>query len=227
MGCLPQFGLINGVLVCAWDPNQQTLGHQSGVHDLNCYATGPAPTYYLDRVHVGKSGIHCLLILCWQSHPSARIFSQLELSPPKMAVASDRGDVNGYSWTGSAAKVLAVEGGDWSGVGLGYHLKKWSWNTTYSNPSLWPTSDNSSEALFLFPSIATVTGPAPQKLRQGVDFLLFGSFTLKTQSVRKDAVLIIVGLTTLPCLFLRVQWKNRNHSRYSKQKSLIEENKCC
>ena len=27
-----------------WDPNPQTLGHQSGAHELNHYTTGPAPS---------------------------------------------------------------------------------------------------------------------------------------------------------------------------------------
>ena len=33
MGHLPQHGLISGVEVCAWDPDWQTLGRQSGARE--------------------------------------------------------------------------------------------------------------------------------------------------------------------------------------------------
>ena len=40
---LPQHGLMSDVQVCTWDPNPLTLGHWSGVRELNHYALGPAP----------------------------------------------------------------------------------------------------------------------------------------------------------------------------------------
>ena len=50
-GMLPQHDLLSDVQVCSQDPNLQTLGHGSGVHKLNHYATGPAPGFvFLDFV---------------------------------------------------------------------------------------------------------------------------------------------------------------------------------
>lgn len=39
---------------------------------------------------------------------------------------------------------------------------------------------------------------------------------------RKNAVLVITGPRTWSCMLFRVQWENRNGSRYSKQKSLMD-----
>ena len=41
-GMPPQHGLVSGVQVHTWDLNPQTRGHQSGMHKLNHYTTGPA-----------------------------------------------------------------------------------------------------------------------------------------------------------------------------------------
>ena len=43
MWAAPQPGLMSGVYVCAQDPNRRTLGCQSGAHELDYSAMGPAP----------------------------------------------------------------------------------------------------------------------------------------------------------------------------------------
>lgn len=103
---------------------------------------------------------------------------------------------------------LLVQGCSWVS---GLSLKEWRYDTKASDPSvcgqlLTPFS----EAFLLFPSIGAIPAPKP---RQRLDFLLFGLFTLKTQSVRKKFSLDHHCSTAFSCIFFSVQWKNRNNSK--------------